>query len=99
MSAKPRRTAAVRALEPPVTDTAGAALYVGVSPSYLLAQREEDVKRIARGEEPAGPRWHVIGARVVYLRTDLDAWLAANLTPYGKTCRGRKAGTAVEVAP
>ena len=98
---KPRRIASVAPLTPPGTDTPGAALYVGVSPSQMLQWRSEDGPRIRAGEEPEGPRWHTIGSRVVYLRADLDAWLERKLIPFGKTPRGRppSRGSAGEVAP
>jgi hypothetical protein len=99
VSAKPRRVAAVRALEPPVADTSGAALYVGCSPSLLLQFRTVDAPRVRRGEQPEGPRWHTVGSRVVYLRADLDDWLTRNLKPFGKTTRGRKPSGDGEVAP
>lgn len=54
---------------PAVTDTAGAATYLGVSESQLNAWR-------AAGE---GPRFVRMGRLVRYRFTDLDRYLAANV--------------------
>lgn len=52
-----------------------AAAYTGLSIHTFRNVRCADMKRAARGEPIAGPRWSNLGRAVVYLREDLDAWL------------------------
>jgi hypothetical protein len=54
---------------PAALDTAGAAMYCEVSPSYLEACRLKP--------ERGGPPYVRRGRLVRYLREDLDAWLRA----------------------
>ena len=54
-----------------------AALYIGMSVSYLKKDRMDG----AATDRTLGPRWAKLGKRVVYLKSDLDAWLRQHLVP------------------
>lgn len=84
------KVASVVPLNPPMMDTVGCAVYRGVSPSYVIQERQADSARRELGYEPVGPRWHRIDSQIVYFKGDVDAWLKAHAEPYGKTTRGRK---------
>jgi hypothetical protein len=60
-----------------------AAAYRCISPGTQANERLRDRKRIARGEEPLGPRWVTVNDKPYYEKRDLDAWLDANAVPYG----------------
>lgn len=68
---------ATQKIEPRVFDDKGAAKYDGFSQSWHKSTRYEDRKRIARSEEPIGPKWVKIGRNIRYFREDLDEWLNA----------------------
>lgn len=55
---------------------AEAAAYIGFSRSFLKNTRCADLRAIARGALPRGPRWLKLGDAIRYELAELDAWLA-----------------------
>ena len=65
----------VKQIQARAFDTAGAAVYISKSPSFLNNTRLSDKDRLANGEPPKGPKWVMQGRNIRYYREDLDAWL------------------------
>jgi hypothetical protein len=76
------------------TDEAGP--YIGHSPSWMRATRNTDRRLMEQGRPPIGPPWRVLGKTVMYLRSDLEAWLLANSVERGSV---KFRGTPAEVEP
>ena len=66
---------AARQIDPRSYDTAGAAVYIGKSTSFVRNGRYEDIERIDEGKPPKHPKWTMQGRNVRYYKEDLDAWL------------------------
>lgn len=52
-----------------------AAIYVGLSSSFLRNTRARDIRHKANGQALEGPIWFNIGGAVLYMLEDLDTWL------------------------
>ena len=75
-----------------------AAIYLGISRSTLRHGRSEGV----RANRMPSPPFVRLGRKIVYLRDDLDGWLAANRSGPGTTTLGRNSqahGTEVNASP
>lgn len=66
-----RRMVLNNAIKPQALSEKEAAVYIGISVSYL----QKDRMNGALPERTKGPRYAKIGKRVVYLREELDYWL------------------------
>ena len=62
-------------MEPYVLPHRAAAKFVGHNHDHLRKMRDEDKKRIKRGEPLIGPPWIVEGSRYFYRVADLKAWM------------------------
>lgn len=68
---------AIKKICPRVMDEKSAGIYVNDSQSLMRNRRYEDERRVARGEEPLGPRYVRRGRLIRYYIEDLDQWLDA----------------------